>query len=197
MIRIKYLFITILLCSALIACDSKKDSLIVEKSNIEVKALPKTLKSSSVVAKATQSPELETILTTDDIISYNGRTGEIIFKNITKKGEKPYDVLGSFYNKYDDNLEFYKDRELLFKLEGVVTDATSAMYNTPVLYYNIGEFDKKNSYKFFILDGYGGGLPLSKYKQSKFKERIANVEKILPGWNIFIESLKKEGKYIE
>ncbi len=197
MIRIKYLFIAVLLCSALIACDKKEDSLVVEKSNIEIKAKPKTSKSSINKNSDTTSSELVTVLTGDEIVSYNGTTGEIIFKNVTTKGKKPYEVLHSFYDKYDDKLEFYKDKEFLFKLKGIVTYVSSATYYTPVLFYDHGEFDKKNRYKFFILDGYGGGLPLSKYKQSKFKERIANVEKMLPGWNIFIECLKKEGKYIE
>ncbi len=181
------------MCGVLIACDKKEDSLILENSNIEIKA--KILKS-SVNEKSVTSSELETVLTIDDIVSYNGTTGEIIFKGVTTTGKKVYEVFENFSSMYD-KLEFYKDNEFLFKIEGIVTDASSAMYNVPILFYDNGYFEEEKRYKFFILDGYGGGLPISKYEQSPLEERIENVEKILHGWNIFIECLKKEGKYIE
>ncbi len=193
MIRIKYLFMAVLLCGVLSACDKKEDSLILEKSNIEIKAKPKTLKS-SVNEKSVTSSELETVFTIDDIVSYNGTTGEIIFKNVQENEEIPV------FNEFGGNLEFYKDGELLFNLKSrIVQDHESSMYNTPVLYYSrySDDFKVMGKWKFYIVDGYPWGLPISKYEQSRFKERIENVEKILQGWNIFIECLKKEGKYIE
>ncbi len=193
MIRIKYLFITVLLCSTLIACDNKGDSLVLEKSNIEIKAKPKTLKS-SVYEKSVKSSELQTVFTGENIVSYNGKTGEIILKNVKENEKQPV------FNKFGGDLAFYKDGELLFKLKsGVVHDYENPMYNTPVLYYSrySDDFKVMGKWKFYIVDGYPNGLPINQFRNSKYNERVANVEKILKGWNVFVESLKKEGKYIE
>ncbi len=188
--RIKYLFVAILLCGALIACDSKEDSLILKKSNIEIKAKLKTLKSGE---KAGSSSELVTVFTGDNIVSYNGKTGEIILKDVKESDEQP------IFKKFGGKLEFYKAGELLFKLKSeVVTDYANPMYNTPVLYYSRYDDNKlMDKWKFYIVDGYPWGLPISQYEQSKSKERMENVEKMLSGWNIFVETLKKEGKYVE
>ncbi len=188
---VRNLFLSLLLCGLLIACDNKEDNLILEKSNIEIKAKLRTLKS-EVKEKSVTSSDLVTIFTSDDIVSYNSKTGEIILKNV-KKGENPGDV----YRKCEGKLEFYKEGELLFKLK-IILDINSAIYNIPIVNYS--EFDGEkfgNKWTFYILDGYPWGIPIGKYKQSKNKERIENVEKMLKGWNVFIERLKKEGKYIE
>lgn len=65
-----------------------------------------------------------TVFSDNDIVSYNGATGEIVFAN-TPQG-KAYEIL-SHYNKGD--LEFYLDGELLFKLNCIVSDIQSNIIN--------------------------------------------------------------------
>lgn len=181
-----------------IGCSNKNEGEeLTTSSKIEVKAqiIPKQSVSGTLKSASNSIEAKSVVFTGDEIVSYNAKTGEMILKT-TFDNEKPLDILKNF----SDKLEFYKDGRLLFTLKSkIVTDIESALYNEPVLHYSSLE---KN--KCFIRDGYPWGLPIDDTTTERTgqaatvaKERRANAEKILAGWNIFIEELKKQGKYIE
>ncbi len=189
----KFLYL-VLLVALIVGCDNKDDNPIIGKSQIEIKSQIKTPKGAMKQMSANQS---KVVFTGDEIVSYNGTTGEIIFKNINSD-EPVSETLSKILENFSDKLEFYKNGKFLFKLKSkVVTDMENPMYHTPVLHYNTVDFTTTDKGKFYIVDGYPWGLPISRYKESKNDERIENVEKILDGWNVFVETLKEEGKYIE
>lgn len=138
-------------------------------------------------AATSETQVSETVFTSDDIVSYNGKTGEIQFKQ---------DV---FSQKNPNVLDFYVNEQFLFSLYyRVILDTNSALYNVPLLHYSSLEGDK-----YYIRDGYPWGLPIDDNSErtgqaaSVAKERRANADKILSGWKQFVDELKKEGKYIE
>ncbi len=175
-------FITAMLLSVclFVGCNSENEN-VKAFSRIEVKAQPEQ-------AATSETQAAKTVFTGDDIVSYNGKTGEIIL--IFKNTENPLAVLRHF----NDKLEFYRNETFLFSLKSkIVSDIESAVYNEPVLHYSTLEGDK-----YYIRDGYPWGITLDeRVAVGANSERKANAEKILSGWRLFIDELKKEGKYVE
>ncbi|MDA3880898.1 MAG: hypothetical protein PF436_10960 [Prolixibacteraceae bacterium] len=183
-----------LLFCLFIGCNKENENVKVP-SFIEVKAQPiatQTVKSE--IQKAT-SVETEVVFTSDEIVSYNGKTGEIIFQDSGNN-----ESLSTVFKRFNENLEFYMDETLLFSLKSrIVTDIESAIYNEPILQYSILCGDK-----YYIRDGYPWGLPLydtttvrTGQAASAEKVRRTKADKIQEGWKIFVDVLKEEGKYIE
>lgn len=187
----------LLLLTLFISCNNDGDEgeKLIASSTIEVKAKPiATQVKGKMRAPQNTTSNVAVVFTGDEIVSYNGKTGEIILKNIEK--ENPIDVL----KKYENKLDFYKNGVLLFSLKSkIVSDIESALYNEPILHYSNIEGNKC-----YIRDGYPWGLPIDDVTTERegqaltvAKERKANAEKILEGWKQFVDELKKEGKYTE
>ncbi|MGB4577257.1 MAG: hypothetical protein WBI06_10190, partial [Paludibacter sp.] len=162
---------------------------------IEVKAQPEQ-------AATSETQAAKTVFTGDDIVSYNGKTGEIQFKQnvLSQKIQEPPDPDGS--------MDFYVNGQFLFSLYyRIIFSADNALYNVPLLYYSLLDDDveghKQKYQRYYILDGYPWGLPIDDNSErtgqaaSVAKERRDNADKILSGWKQFVDELKKEGKYIE
>ncbi len=200
-------------CATLcVACDKNSEQLEV-KMKFDVKA-----KSPS------NSAQVSTVIFTgDEIVSYNGTTGEIVFAN-TPQGEV-YEVLNNYNNGV---LEFYLNGGLLFELKNRVGEHQSDVYNAPILRYGTENVDNgggssdgggnndndttaqraSESYrspanaelKWFIEDGYPNGKTINSTNRGSSgweQERNANAQAVAEGFNRFIEALKAEGKYIE
>ena len=182
-------FITaMLLCVGLfIGCNNESEN-VKALSQIEVKAQPKQAAASETQIAENTASDAELVFTGDDIVSYNGKTGEIIL--IFNNTENPLAVLRHF----NDKLEFYKNETFLFSLKSkIVSDIESAVYNEPVLHYSTLEGDK-----YYIRDGYPGGLTIDEsISRGKNEMRKENAQKIQSSWRLFVDELKKEGKYIE
>lgn len=200
-------------CATLcVACDRNSEQLEI-KMKLDVKA-----KSPS---GATQVSTV--VFTGDEIASYNGTTGEIVFAN-TPQGTV-YEVLNNYNNGV---LEFYLNGELLFELTNRVGEHQSDVYNAPILRYGLENVDNGGSsndgggnndndstaqrvsesygsptnaeLKWFIEDGYPQGKTINSTNRGSSgweQERNANAQAIAEGFNRFIDALKAEGKYIE
>lgn len=94
----------LLLLTLLISCNNDEGEQLIVSSTIEVKAKPIATQAKVNKMRATQNStsNVAVVFTGDEIVSYNGKTGEIILKNIEK--ENPLSVL----NKYQDKLYFIK-----------------------------------------------------------------------------------------
>jgi hypothetical protein len=115
------------------------------------------------------------LFTGDHIETYNGKTGRIVFKDLT------YDAL---FQRAENNsmLKFYLGDEFLFDII-LVREPVNAAYDVPVLMASRGD-DYGAPDKFFLLDGY----PLG--GQESFLEQT-------PAWSKFIRYLKDTGKLTE
>ncbi|MFV0589870.1 MAG: hypothetical protein ACK5M7_00660 [Draconibacterium sp.] len=164
-------------------------------SLIEVKALPIGTQNVTMLNPEIKSAKTETVFTSDDIISYNGQTGEVILKNFDSN-----ESISTRLTRFDENLNFYKDGVLLFTLKSkVVLDIESAIYNEPILHYSM-----LNGDKCFIRDGYPWGFPIDDTFSVRTGQSVSlqdirrtNADKISEGWDIFINELKRENKYID
>lgn len=184
-------FITAMLLSVclFIGCNNENEEQLTKTSSITVKTSVSSKQAVIDQAKNVSSTNTsDVVFTEEDIVSYNGKTGEIQFKQNVFSQKKP-DVL----------LDFYVNDQFLFSLYyRVILDTNSALYNVPLLHYSSLEGDK-----YYIRDGYPWGLPIDDNSErtgqaaSVAKERRANADKILSGWKQFVDELKKEGKYVE
>lgn len=188
---IKKILTVLLFSSLIISCNNEEKN--IGTSGIVVKAQPiaqQTVKSNTNTA--TENTGI--VFTGDDIVSYNGKTGEVIFKN-SVADESPASIL----QRFSDKLDFYLNGELLFSLKSkIVLDIDNAMYNEPMLHYSTLDGDK-----YYIRDGYPWGFPVddstslrTNQAASVEQTRRANADKIMSAWRKLIDELKKEGKYI-
>ncbi|MCE5331852.1 MAG: hypothetical protein LLF95_06905, partial [Bacteroidales bacterium] len=183
-------FITAMLLSGclFIGCNNKNENL-KALSQIEVKAQPKQ-------AATSETQAAKTVFTGDDIVSYNGKTGEIQFKQnvLSQKNQDPPDTDGS--------LDFYVKDQFLFSLYyRIISSIDNGFYSVPLIYHSF--LDDKYD-KYYIVDGYPWGITIDESARARTVQagsveqiRKANAEKILSGWRLFVDELKKEGKYIE
>ncbi len=177
-----------LLCVGLfIGCNNESEN-VKSLSKIAVKMKP-------TQAATSETQVAETVFTSDDIVSYNGKTGEIQFKQnvLSQKIQEPIDP--------DLSLDFYMNEQFLFSLYyRIILSTDNGVYNVPLLHHKF--LDDKNE-KIYIVDGYPWGFPIDDNSErtgqaaSVAKERRDNADKILSGWKQFVDELKKEGKYIE
>lgn len=162
-----------------------------------VKSLSKiAVKMKPTQAATSETQVAETVFTSDDIVSYNGKTGEIQFKQnvLSQKIQEPIDP--------DLSLDFYMNEQFLFSLYyRIILSTDNGVYNVPLLHHKF--LDDKNE-KNYIVDGYPWGITLDESTSVRTVQsgsldqiRKANAEKILSGWKQFVDELKKEGKYIE
>ncbi len=192
--KTKKILLIVLLSFAFISCkDDNEGKPEMTSSIIEVKAQPiATQNSSEVAPKSTQQ---KVVFTENDIVSYNAKTGEIIFKSVNSE-ETPLDIL----KRFSEKLDFYMDGKVIFSLKSrIVSDIESRIYNEPILHYTNTEGSK-----FYIQDGYPWGIPIDDNTTNRTgqgatvdKERKENVDKIISGWLLFTDRLKKANKYIE
>jgi hypothetical protein len=152
-------------------------------SVLDFKAIiPSDLRSVSV-SETDSSIKTDTILlfSGKDIAWYNGTSGELKFNdNFPGIEIKAY---GSV------DLLVYSDNESLFSINLILTsDVMSWIINSPVLSLKDG--------RYYIKDGYPNWDWLQEDKNHPvYIEREKNWKAIESGWNIFIEQLKKEGRY--
>ena len=155
-----------------------------------------TLKLELVAEKnvSTTSNETDKIVAVLDVKSYNAKTGEITFNN-----ELPV-VLSRW-----KEIKVYSKGAYLFSL--TYTKPTfSSSHNEPVLHHSFeieeeGSTTEKN--KWYILSGYPYGtilgdqtIPDNDQFKSFKKEQLMNFQKIKSNWDVFVDELKKSGKYI-
>lgn len=141
----------------------------------------------------------DSVITTLDLLSYNAKTGEVIFSNATEALQK----IGALRSKVNVYVQDKYQFSLIY-----ANDILSNLYNEPVLYRPLLEAEayKDNiteKGKWYIRSGYPSGVvlnsgvnPTDPQSQSWENLRKSNFKKMEPGWNLFIEELKKAGKYI-
>lgn len=123
-----------------------------------------------------------------DVKSYNAKTGEIIFSN-----NLPAEW------KYKRIVNLYNGDAYLFSLT-YTTGFMSSLYNEPVLHYallnnsEVGGGAKEKD-KWYILSGYPFGKLLGDQTISDSKQ-LESFQKIKSNWDVFVDELKKSGKYI-
>jgi hypothetical protein len=117
--------------------------------------------------------ESSVVFTGDDIATYNGKTGRIVFSDLT------YDGL---FRRAENNsrLEFYLGDEFLFDI--ILAGEPDTAYDVPVLIASRGDGYAPD--KFFLLEGY----PFSR-QESILKQTSA--------WGKFLQYLIDSGKLVE
>ena len=119
------------------------------------------------------------VFTGNDIFMFYENTGEIRFKD-------NFSMKVSFTNV--PLIKFYIDNEYLFSAFVYIDSSISQIFNSLVFFYNTTEN------KFYLLDGYPPND--SRYPNSTEADiRDENMQNIADEWEMFIEQLKKEGKY--
>ncbi|KAA6332682.1 hypothetical protein EZS27_018835 [termite gut metagenome] len=134
-----------------------------------------TLRSSSL-KEMKNDTILSLICTGKDIDWFNATTGELKFKDYVDKSI----IVGG--------LCVYVNEEFLFSV-GYVPDVMSYVLNYPVLKHSV------NDNRYYIKNGYPGWDEGNPNYLSVKEDREKNWKEIEQGWNIFIEQLKKEGRY--
>ncbi len=120
-----------------------------------------------------------------NVKSYNAKTGEIIFNN-----EIPDNVGEWKDHKFKVNV-YYNQDAYLFSLTSA-NPTMSFLFNEPVLYQNLTTTGKK---EWYILSGYPNGKVVDEQSITD-AEQLKAFLKIKANWDIFVEELKKSGKYI-
>ncbi|KAA6344909.1 hypothetical protein EZS27_007505 [termite gut metagenome] len=164
-----FLSIQFLSCSE--SCEPSGNSVLYFKTVISQEI---TLRSSSLEEMKSDTI-LSLICTGKDIEWFNATTGELKFKDYVDKS-----IIMS--------LCVYLEEELLFSV-GYVPDVMSYILNYPVLEHSL------NDNRYYIKNGYPGWDEGNPNYLSVKEDREKNWEKIEKGWSIFIEQLKKEGRY--
>lgn len=173
-----------------ISCSAKSDTVSKNgKLKIQVVLLNNTTKATMPrdVGPATSA------ITNLDLKSYSAKTGEVIFSNVEAAMQK----IGNQRTKTN----FYLDDQYLFSLI-YTSDILSNLYNEPVLHHALTDLGNTKSEHWYIHNGYPWGVvvnDVSKYTgqtENWISERIDNFKKIETNWNLFVEELKKGGKYI-
>ncbi|MDR1436732.1 MAG: hypothetical protein LBI65_01305 [Candidatus Symbiothrix sp.] len=138
---------------------------------------------SRILFKSANGTDADTVaFTGDDILWFNETTMEIRFKeNIAQRNK-----INAIPSKI---LKVCLKDDFLFALN-FVSEIDPRIYDTLVLYYILFEN------RFFLKDGYPD-VSVLKYPEKSQALRDENKRKIADKWNIFIEQLKKEEKYIK
>lgn len=134
----------------------------------------------------------ESVITTLDIVSYNAKTGEVVFKNIQDAVSKIGDLRGK--------IDIYLSGQFLFSVT-YANSLLSNLYNEPVLYNALETVDDTVKDKWYIRSGYPNGVILENAlnissADSYGEARKQSYQKIESSWKIFTDELKKDNKYI-
>lgn len=181
---VQFLLAAILLSSTFHSCTADKDNAISTKTGLKIQVVALNPSGSASL----QHPGYDVgtnVITTLDLVSYNGKTGEVVFKNITSIQEQ--------ITRLRTKVNVYLNEKFLFSLIWT-NDLLSNLYNEPVIHNSAAGY--------YVYNGYPWGVivnDISKYTAQttqQLEERKASFKAIETNWNIFIEQLKKEGKYI-
>lgn len=174
----KISFFAVLLLVVSLSC--KKDS---ANTDSDSDSLKLELVAVNTVSATSSVSNVDTIVAVLDVNSYNANTGEITFNN-----EQLPDKLGEqkeikVYNKGAHLFTFFYTKPTF-----------SNQYNEPVLYHSLVDIeeDKKGWY---ILSGYPYGKVLGDQTITD-TEQLKGFQKIKSNWDVFVDELKKSGKYI-
>jgi hypothetical protein len=177
--------------SLVVSLSCKKDSANTGSSNLTIGLVNER----NVSANGSMSEADKIVLA---VKSYNSKTGEIIFNN------KLPDIGGEWNIR--GNVNVYNRDASLFTLI-YTNDALSSSYNQPVLHHSLWDIEKEGisteENKWYILSGYPYGtvlgdqtIPNNEQFKSFKKEQLINFQKIKFNWDVFVDELKKSGKYI-
>jgi hypothetical protein len=120
------------------------------------------------------------IFTGNDILWFDESSGELRFRDNMS--------LSDDMNLWK-TVKFYINDEYLFTSMIFVSDLSSAVYNSLVLYYSIIEN------KFYLADGYPMDVSVLLDAKETQDLRDENMRQITNEWSRFIAQLKIEGKY--
>jgi len=176
----------------LVACDKNSSN---PTSNLKMKVVAMKEGITTNTESTTPAADNFDSIGTLDIMSYNAKKGEVVFKNSSEVLNK---IAGSSLK-----INIYLKDKFLFTL--IYTLPTmSNIVNQPVLDCMIEgkEYNDSNPRKWYILNGYPQGLVLDQAGLTTDAQdweiiRKTNFEKIKNGWDLFVQQLKLEGKYIE
>lgn len=181
-------FVAVLLFIFSMSC--KKDKANANSDSLKLKLVAeKNISATSSVSDPGKAPAVL------DVKSYNAKTGEIIFNN------KLPDIVGEWKNEgykvnvYTDNSDTHLFTLIFSK------DIFSYQYNAPVLHHSLLDKNEAEGIttekdKWYILSGYPNGKVLSE-QTIENAEQLKGFLKIKSSWNIFVDDLKKAGKYID
>ncbi|MBK1438704.1 hypothetical protein JHJ32_01765 [Parapedobacter sp. ISTM3] len=165
------------------------------KENVNAGSSDLKLKLITIAGTTAQGDESDDnrVIAVLDIKSYNAKTGEVIFYN-----KLPNNIGDWQNNRYHVNVYANNDTHL-FTLT-YSNSFFSHLYNEPVLYYSLldnsdipGLTTKKN--RWYMLSGYPYGKVIGSETITD-DEQWENFQKIESEWNLFIDELKRTGKYI-
>lgn len=184
---INYLF-SVILSLSFLSCsnDGNLNNNNFSQSTLAFKALITSNSGSSAMSKVVQAVSTDTVLlfTGKNISWFNETTGELRFNNnfsLEKIGN------GKVY------LQVYSNNEPLYSVSFILTlNVMSYVINSPVIYNGVGE---NSSY---IKNGYPERNLADLSKDDPWRierEKNWNVLVQSEGWKLFIQQLKKEGRY--
>lgn len=190
-----YFITAVALCLVVLSC-SKSNNANESTGNSPLKI--QAVAGKAPAAKATMQREAaatENVIATLNLISYNAKTGQIIFSN-------PEEELQKIKNAATSTINIYLSGKQIFSLK-TYRPAAGSIENTPILYYdyngeNDGLFVRES--KWYILSGHPQGHVLGanedQLQPAIAAERKENFKKIEAGWKLFMDELEKEEKYI-
>ena len=182
--------------SLVFSLSCKKDSSNSGSGNLKIELVAE--KSVSTASSQSTASKIVAVL---DVKSYNAKTGEITFNN-----QIPDNVGEWKDDTFKINVYHNKDA-YLFSLT-FSKPTFSYLYNEPVLYHTLIDIEEggviKTKKGWYILSGYPYGtvlgdqtIPNNEQFKSFKKEQLMNFQKIKANWDVFVDELKKSGKYID
>ena len=172
----KIVFLFAVLCFLISGCTSE-----IASSDDTMPAYSGTgiIARAATIEKDTKSTEVERIVFTgNDMLWFNETTKEIRFKDNSSLKTAIANVQA---------LKFYIDTEFLFTSYVLQSSSNTQTINSLVFVYNTTEN------KYYLLDGYP---PVTNDLALAANEaRDKNNQSIVTEWSLFINQLKKEGKY--
>ncbi|MDR1723919.1 MAG: hypothetical protein LBR84_08310 [Tannerella sp.] len=176
------LIFTLAVSTLLSGCRKDEENGIEQTSKLIAKASNEIVATFASAADLRASVEADEpiIFTGNDILWFDGATGEIRFRD---------NMANTNSLSLWRSVKFYIGDDYLFSSMIFVSDLSSAIYNSLVFYYSIIEN------KFYLADGYPMDTSVLSDPQKAQDERDDNMRKIENEWNKFITLMKQEEKY--